>query len=33
MSSNTTTAPGHFTELEAQTRDCFAKFDELRGFL
>jgi hypothetical protein len=32
MSPSNTTS-GHFSDLEARARACFAKFDELRGFL
>ena len=30
---NQNTATGRMSELESRARDCFAKFDELRGFL
>jgi len=33
MSPNETSASGHWSELEAQARAAFSKFDELRGFL
>jgi hypothetical protein len=33
MSPTTTGTPDHFTDLEAKTRERFAKFEELRGFL
>ena len=33
MSPTNAASAGHFQELETQTRDSFAKFEELRGFL
>jgi hypothetical protein len=33
MTPNASSTTGRFSDLEAKARECFAKFEEIRGFL